>query len=336
MRSRSWLLLLLLALAPAALAQDDCPAFVTDALQSVESICGPTGRNQACYGNLLLTATLTEDARQVSFEKTGDIADVANIQSMQLSALDREAQHWGVVLMKLQANIPDTVPGQNVTFLLFGDVEIVDASRTAGTGTGSDPVYGPMQAFYFKSGFRDRPCQQVPESGILVQSPKNIEITLNINSVDVSLGSTAFLQTGENALRFNVLEGSAEITSEGHTEFVPAGSYSTVPLDEATGQASGAPGDAQAYELDDFDGLPLDALSEDDDLTIAEPLSEKELNALIEAHEADQTGDDADETGAGGESDQDSGEDEARVDQPPPADEPSSPEAPAGDDGGDG
>lgn len=285
MRARLWLLLLVLAFAPAALAQEQCPAFITEALRSVESVCGATERNQACYGNLLLTAALTGDAPQTRFEKVGDIVDVARIQSMRLSAFDREAQQWGVALMKLQANIPDTVPGQSVSFLLFGDVEIVDASRAAAARLRSVPVYGPMQAFYFKSGFRDRPCQQAPASGILVRSPKNIEITLNINSVDVRLGSTAFLQTGEDALRFNVLEGGAELTFDAETRFVPAGSFSSVPLDEETGLASGAPEDAQPYELDDLDALPLDALSEDDDLTIAEPLTLEELTALIEAYE---------------------------------------------------
>jgi hypothetical protein len=37
---------------------------------------------------------------------------------------------WGVALMRLQANIPETLPGQNVTFLLFGDVEIRNAVET--------------------------------------------------------------------------------------------------------------------------------------------------------------------------------------------------------------
>jgi len=34
---------------------------------------------------------------------------------------------WGVSLMRLQAGLPDTLPGQNVTFLLFGDVAIQNA-----------------------------------------------------------------------------------------------------------------------------------------------------------------------------------------------------------------
>ena len=29
--------------------------------------------------------------------------------------------------MKLQANLPDSLPGQNVTFLMFGDVQIQNA-----------------------------------------------------------------------------------------------------------------------------------------------------------------------------------------------------------------
>ena len=34
---------------------------------------------------------------------------------------------WGVSLMQLQANLPDTLPGQNVTVLLFGDVTLQPA-----------------------------------------------------------------------------------------------------------------------------------------------------------------------------------------------------------------
>ncbi|NOG50271.1 MAG: SH3 domain-containing protein [Chloroflexi bacterium] len=51
-------------------------------------------------------------------------------------------------MMRLQANLPDTLPGQNVTFVLFGDVTIEDAvhdqARIAGqVRAGSNVRYLP-------------------------------------------------------------------------------------------------------------------------------------------------------------------------------------------------
>ncbi|MFN8374478.1 MAG: hypothetical protein U0694_16570 [Anaerolineae bacterium] len=84
------------------------------------------GRNEACYGNLLLSATPREDAAAFSFEQAGDRVPVADIQSLQLSAMSL-TDETGVALMALQAKlVPDTLPGQNVTVLLFGDVQVTN------------------------------------------------------------------------------------------------------------------------------------------------------------------------------------------------------------------
>ncbi len=55
-------------------------------------------------------------------------------------------------MLRIQANLPDTMPGQNVTILLFGDVSIYNADSE------DDETYGPMQAFYFRAGVGDAPC----------------------------------------------------------------------------------------------------------------------------------------------------------------------------------
>ena len=41
---------------------------------------------------------------------------------------------WGVALMRIQANLPDTLPGQNVTMLIFGDVQIQNAGGESSGG----------------------------------------------------------------------------------------------------------------------------------------------------------------------------------------------------------
>ena len=104
-----------------------CSAIVQQALADVEQDCAPTARNQACYGYVSLDATPRAGVQNFSFSKAGDLASVGDLETLRLSALDVAKDTWGIALMKLQANLPDTLPGQNVTFLLFGDVEITNA-----------------------------------------------------------------------------------------------------------------------------------------------------------------------------------------------------------------
>jgi hypothetical protein len=108
-------------------SQADCPAIVTAALATASEACTTLGRNQACYGNNLLQATAHADAPAFIFEQVGDVVSVADIDSLTLSSMNLTDETWGVALMQLQANLPDTLPGQNVTVLLFGDVAITNA-----------------------------------------------------------------------------------------------------------------------------------------------------------------------------------------------------------------
>lgn len=108
-------------------AQQDtstCPLLVENALSLLEDLCSETSRNQACYGNQLLSAIPYPEIEDFRFEVPGDIVDVAGIQSLQASAMNQDDETWGVGLMRLQANLPGTLLGQNVVMLLFGDVEI--------------------------------------------------------------------------------------------------------------------------------------------------------------------------------------------------------------------
>lgn len=347
--------LLLLALAPTVLAQNDCPAIVQQAMEAVQTACANTGRNQACFGNLALTATPREGIENFTFEKAGDIVDAANIQSLQLTPMNVAEGHWGVVLMKLQANLPDLLPGQNATVLLFGDVEMTNAVtptvevpveaitnavnirrlpngdannvigslsagqtvtatgrladgewiriRTTGDNLGqtgwvaaslltsteslsaldvveaTSQTFSPMQAFYLKTGVRDRPCTEVPASGILVQGPSGFRVNFNVNGAEVSMGSTLFLQTDKSRIRINVVEGAATVRNDGISQIIPEGTYTEIGLDE-NGDAIGAPDVPEPYVADDFEGLPLDELP--DDIDIAPALADSDLEDAMD------------------------------------------------------
>ncbi len=267
-RTRFYLTLAtLLLLTSALLAQDDdCSTLVQTALDSVADLCDETGRNQVCYGNVQLDATVVDDAPDISFETPGDVADVALIETLQLSVL-RSPDEWGIALMKIQANLPDTLPGQNVTMLLFGDVVIENQADEMG----EEEAFGPMQAFVFRSGIGELACDEAPRDGILIQTPTGAgTVTLDVNNVRIELGSTAFLNAvPDESLTITMLEGEAIVTAEGVTITVPAGLRAEVPLD-ADGLASRAP-EVIIYEAEDVANVPIGNL--DEVIEFPEPLT---------------------------------------------------------------
>ena len=131
---RTSLLVVLLCFSTIFAQDNTCSAMVTQALTVVQEVCAPTGRNQACYGNISIQATPRADVANFSFEQQGDLVDVATVQTLRLRALDQAQNVWGVAMLKLQADLPDTLPGQNVTFLLFGDVQLENAVDPNATG----------------------------------------------------------------------------------------------------------------------------------------------------------------------------------------------------------
>lgn len=255
---------LLLSTAIVAAAQDAiCPAIVQTALAATDEACAETGRNQACYGNINLEAEPQEGIEAFEFTAPGDLVDVAGVQTLRLSPLDEETNVWGVALLKLQANLPDTLPGQNVTFLLFGDVEIQNAvpSNVEGVTSPEIPQFPPMQAFYFKTGANDAPCAEAPDSGILIQTPAGAgKIQLTMNGADVLLGSTAYIQAQPGGeMSIILLEGEAEVQAQGESVTVPAGTYTTLEVD-ADLNVSGAPAEAQPYDPQALAALPVSLL----------------------------------------------------------------------------
>ncbi len=241
-------------LSAAVVSAADCPTIVTTALDATDHACDQIGRNQACYGNVSLTAEAAEDAPEFSFTEPGDLVEIVGVKNFVLSPLDTEAETWGVALMKLQANLPETLPGQNVTVILFGDVEMTNAATEEQT---------PMQAFYFKSGLGDRPCEQAPDSGLLIQTPVGQgKIDLTIDEVEVTLGSSAYFQAQPNGeFIISVVEGEGTVTAAGVTVTVRAGSRARVPLDENLA-ADGEPIGPEPYDEADLAALPLSLLPE--------------------------------------------------------------------------
>jgi uncharacterized protein YraI len=277
---------------------DACPALVETALQMVADSCTDLDRDEACYGHSRVDATFWDEQADLTFSQPSDRVALIDLQSITTHPLDVEAETWGIAALHVQADVPDTLPGQAVTFLLMGDATLENAvppedaaqpvepvaatasmganlrsrpstnanvvsSVPAGAGlsligvnTAGDwyqvaledggtawvwadlivaedndalaalpirdataPAYGPMQAVYFSTGLGDPACAEAPNA-LVVHSPEGTEVTLQINDLDVTLGSTVLLtiveiETDEGPVTVMLL-----VLLQGHLETV--------------------------------------------------------------------------------------------------------------------
>ncbi len=244
-------------------AQDNaCSTLVQEAVDATHTNCTNIGRNQACYGNVKIDTVPSSPDIDLAFDQSGDIVDVVEIQSMQLSSM-LTPDEWGIALLSLQANLPDTLPGQNVLIVLFGDVTIENAASL-----GSD--YDPMQSFILTSGIGEPRCTEAPRDGILIQTPEGVGmVDLQINGVQISLGSTAFLQAvPDDNLVIALLEGQSTIMVNDSSTRIPLGAQAIVPID-SNGIVDGEPS-LEPLNPDNLTGLPIEVLPRE--IEIAEPI----------------------------------------------------------------
>lgn len=229
-------LFLIIGIIPTLAQGDVCPALIDAVLRDLVENCDTTERNQACYGHVSIEAHPQAQVEDFQFSAVSDIERVSDIAALRLNALDEIHDIWGVALMRLQASLPDTLPGQNVTFVLFGDTEIVNGV----TGEVSD--YPPMGAFYLRTGLSDPACNNVPESGLLVRTEQGVgEIQFAMNGVDIAMGSTLYFQSEPSGLlTVEVYTGSAAIKSPFGTFPMVAGTQLAFPVDHES-RVSGPP-----------------------------------------------------------------------------------------------
>jgi subtilisin-like proprotein convertase family protein len=225
-----------------------CETIVEISLNSLETACNDVGRNEVCYGSRLINVQLREGDNNV-FNEPGDRIPIQSVETLSLSPMDEAKGEWGFALMQIQADLPDTLPGQNLTFLLFGGTEISPQGEVDG-----------LQAFYVKTGMgATSACNDVPEDGLLIQSPDgDVEVAFSLNGVRFQLGSTAYI-TADESMHVQLLEGQAVLSAVGETQTVSAGEESSVPLDNS-GQAIGAPTIPEPYEPSNINRLPLTIL----------------------------------------------------------------------------
>jgi hypothetical protein len=207
---------------------NSCQSVLNAALKSLVSDCMILDRNNACYGSNLVSARPRGNA-QLTFATPGDKVSIHDIESLSTSPMDFTGESWGLSLLKLQANLPDAMPGQNVMFLVYGDTNVQNTS-------------GDMRAFYFSSGLGNLNCKEAPD-GIIVRSPNHTVVSFTANGVEITIASTiAMRATPNQTMEVQLLEGRAQVTSPYGSEMLQPGEMVSIPMGGASGlEPVGAP-----------------------------------------------------------------------------------------------
>lgn len=208
--------ILIMLFGTTVIAQGACGELVTRALDKTSANCKNPIPNTVCYGNGLIFAQ-AQTGTSLTFATDGDIAPIDAFAGITHSPLDEVAQLWGVSLMSLQANIPDTSPGQVVQIIVFGNVEVSDVQQSA---------------FRFTTGVGTPTCAEAPANGIMVRTPEGVaEVTLTINEVDITMGSTAFMEANlTDGMTVTMLDGVARLKVANITQPVSFSQQSNIPL----------------------------------------------------------------------------------------------------------
>ncbi len=252
----------LLAFALVNAQEETCPGLIYEAITQTSTLCDSTARNEACYGHQNVDVTLREDG--TNFAAPGDIAALESIDTIHTLPLDDALQQFGIVLLRAQADLPNLIPGQNVTMLLMGDVTMQDQSAE---------VEGvqPMQAFLFTPGIGASRCEELDYNTIAIQSPENVTVNLTVNGASIQLGSTAVLVGDETMMDMLIVEGQGSISTEAGSQTVAAGQWSQVALED--GMAVGAPADPTNFSPERIAHLPLDLLNAGRNLALGKPVT---------------------------------------------------------------
>ena len=178
-----------------------CPTLVQEALQELETNCSGLGRNIACYGYNRIGATFTQEVEAGYFSRPADRADLVSLQSISTAPMDIVNNEWGVALLNAQANLPGSLPGQSVTFILLGDATVVNAVPADEAALPVDPVTviaaseTPLRSFATST------------SNVLGMVPSGAALGADAISQDGSWARVVYEQSG-GWVRIDVLENA--------------------------------------------------------------------------------------------------------------------------------
>ena len=126
------LLIYFIAGAVSTWSQDlSCSATVEKAFAALGENCADLQRNSLCYGNPQVHATFAAEDYAADFATPAARASIVGLSSLTTGALDTEQSHWGVSVMNLGANLPQTYDGPGIIVMLAGAAEAVNEVEPA-------------------------------------------------------------------------------------------------------------------------------------------------------------------------------------------------------------
>ena len=210
-----------------------CEELIADAMAVSDQQCQLFGTNEVCYGNDSIDSDHLGNPDE--FDGVGDVLGISKLNWLRASPLDLALQHWGVAVFRLTANmddIPNVIPGQVVTFLVFGDTDIQNAS-------------GDMSAFYFSTGLGGIKCKNVDFNGLEINTPDGSGIVFSVNGAEVALQGDAVMSANPGGeMNISLVSGSGTVSANGKTSAILPGTYVSVPINENL-ESIGQPSDAQ-------------------------------------------------------------------------------------------
>jgi LysM repeat protein len=132
MRRFVWLCLVaLLIVSLPLIAQLDCPTLVEEALQMAGDNCNNLERNSVCYGYDRIDSIFTVPQPEGFFTQQQDRASLLDVTSLHTAPFNNAQREFGVAILNIQANVPETLPGQAVIFMMVGDTSVSNAVDSA-------------------------------------------------------------------------------------------------------------------------------------------------------------------------------------------------------------
>jgi hypothetical protein len=104
-----------------------CTDVIRGALREVGANCNSLSRNSVCYGFNQVNSTFTQVVPANFFSRPADRGELTVFERIQTASLRLQENIWGIAVLSVQANLPQTLPGQNVLFMLVGDTQVENA-----------------------------------------------------------------------------------------------------------------------------------------------------------------------------------------------------------------
>lgn len=108
---------------PTTAQSDDCAAIVQETISDLHASCSNIAGNSVCFGRATSVEAL-DASNTAPFAQAGDTLSLSNVQQVSTARLVTEGDQWGLAELTVHANVPLSVSGQGLRYILLGDVNL--------------------------------------------------------------------------------------------------------------------------------------------------------------------------------------------------------------------